>query len=76
MHVHGIIAAWRHCVYASVIHSGYGESRMLDLSLFSCSLSCIQASVDSLVSAHNFPAACLVSLHVTQQPTELYLTVF
>ena len=34
--------------YASVIHSGYGESRMLDLSLFSCSLSCIQASVDNV----------------------------
>ena len=34
--------------YASVIHSGCGESRKLDLSLFSCSLSCIQASVDSL----------------------------
>ena len=29
-----------------------------------------------LVSTHNFPAACLVSLQVTQQPTELYRTVF
>ena len=37
--------------YVSVIHTGYSaHSRKLDLSLFSCSLSCIQASVsvDSL----------------------------
>ena len=35
--------------YASVIHTGYStNSRKLDLSLFSYSLSGIQASVDSL----------------------------
>ena len=51
--------------YASVIHSGYDESRMLDLSLFSCSLSCIQASVDSLSRWLALPADCLVSLQVT-----------
>ena len=47
-------------------------ARKLDLYLFSCSLSCIQASVESLSRWLALTTSLQPALEVNQQPTNLF----